>query len=73
MVSRPFLGLFQDHRNAEDYAAKIEGAWIARAFVRDPAPDHWKGGFKGGRALPSPQKSLILLALPRGLEPLFSP
>ena len=36
MVSRP-LGLFQDQRNAEDYAAKIENARVERVALRDTA------------------------------------
>ena len=33
--SRPFFGLFQDQRNAEDYAAKIENARVERVALRD--------------------------------------
>ena len=32
-----FLGLFQDQRNAEDYAAKIENARVERVALRDTA------------------------------------
>jgi hypothetical protein len=32
-----FLGLFQDQRNAKDYAAKIENARVERVALRDTA------------------------------------
>jgi hypothetical protein len=54
-----------------------ENSWIIQydeRFTRRLLPMFWRKIGETWRAeLPSWNKSLILLALPRGLEPLFSP